>query len=201
MAAIYTATRSGAGFDLLSPNPAAIDFDEIAMTLAFINRFNGAFEKPVSVAQHTLIAVECAPFSLKPWVALHDAHEYVLGDWTRPAVAAVSHIANGIAAESGAAFRIALDQLRQSHDAAIHEAAGLPMPTPQQAVDILKFDNIALATERRDFLARPRFRWGAIDHVQPAPRRYGFLPPDVVGTKLAQLFRTLLPSLSDRSPR
>lgn len=202
MASLTTAaTRDGRPVDLLDPAAASIDFDEIAYTLANINRFAGAFEKPISVAQHTLIAIDAAPFTLKPWVALHDAHEAFIGDITRPTVSAISCIAGSMTAGGGDVVRCAIDELRRRLDEAIHAAAGLPLPSPQQARMIADYDAIALSTERRDYLARPLFSWGRIDHVPPAPRRYGFLPPHETGTKLAHVFRTLLPSLSDRRPR
>lgn len=201
MTAIYTATRSGAGFDLLSPNPATIDFDEIALTLAYINRHNGAFEKPISVAQHTLIAVDCAPFSLKPWVALHAAPEAYIGDLTRPTVSALNFIAEEIAPTAKFLVYEALGQLRHRLNAAIHEAAGLPLPTMDQVGAVETLEEVALATERRDFLARPRFAWRSGRDMGPSSRRYRFMPPHDVGAQLAQMFRTLLPSLSDRSPR
>jgi len=200
-APVVAAARDGRSIDLLSPTADRIDFDEIAHTLANINRYAGSFEKPISVAQHTIIAVDAAPFSLKPWVVLHDAHEAFIGDLTRPTVSALECIAGGLELGAGLAFRRALDELRRRHDEAIYTAAGLPMPSVEQARQIEKYDLIALSTERRDFLARPRFRWGAIDHVPPAPRRYGFLPPFETGTKLAQVFRTLLPALSERMLR
>ena len=47
-------TFSGIAFDLLNPQPEMILMEDIAHSLAIINRSNGAAKFPYSVAQHSL---------------------------------------------------------------------------------------------------------------------------------------------------
>lgn len=89
-APILTATRTGL-VDLLNPDPKTITLEAIAHGLSQINRWAGATEFPVSVAQHSILVMEIflrlrpnlRPYAIYP--LLHDAHEAFIGDWTEPA--------------------------------------------------------------------------------------------------------------------
>lgn len=84
---------SGRRLDLLDPDPADIEIDDIAHGLARVARWNGQTLGPhaLSVAQHVLI-VEDIAFERNPtwpnkWrlaALLHDAAEYVVGDLISP---------------------------------------------------------------------------------------------------------------------
>lgn len=76
-------TRGGDAFELLSPKPGMIHFEEIATILSRIPRFNGHTGDVFSVAQH---CTEGAKAILRSGVEdatalaflLHDAHEAFL---------------------------------------------------------------------------------------------------------------------------
>lgn len=94
-APILTATRTGL-VDLLNPDPKTITLEAIAHGLSQINRWAGATEFPVSVAQHSILVMEIflrlrpnlRPYAIYP--LLHDAHEAFIGDWTEPAFKALA---------------------------------------------------------------------------------------------------------------
>lgn len=89
---------SGRRLDLLAPDPADIEIEDIAHGLARVARWNGQTEGPhsFSVAQHSLI-VERITTGLNPQFSnaeslaalLHDAPEYVIGDLISPFKAAI----------------------------------------------------------------------------------------------------------------
>jgi uncharacterized protein len=105
---------SGRRLDLLNPNPADIDIDDIAHGLARVARWNGQTtgEHAFSVAQHSLLVeriyrqlietqsarvdLAAAPTvdASKMWclaALLHDAPEYVVGDLISPFKAAIGY--------------------------------------------------------------------------------------------------------------
>jgi 5'-nucleotidase len=84
---------SGRRLDLLDPDPADIEIEDIAHGLARVARWNGQTFGPhaFSVAQHSLIVDEIAGGRHPDWPArwrlaalLHDAPEYVVGDLISP---------------------------------------------------------------------------------------------------------------------
>lgn len=82
-------TYSGIDIPLLSPQPEHIEIRDIAHHLALLNRFCGATDMPISVAQHSVyVARVVAHLKGDPtaqlWGLLHDAHEAYLGDTPRP---------------------------------------------------------------------------------------------------------------------
>lgn len=186
---IWTQTLRGRAFDLLAPTPEMIDFAEIAETLSTLHRYAGAAEKPVSVALHTLIALDAAPPAIRPHVLLHDAHEYVIGELVQPFKMAMAEVL-------GPRFDAALTSLTDRIDRAIHAAAGLPLPTPAQRALIRHADLTALMTERRDFLARPPLPWApALEAIKPLPKKYRLRAAPDVADELLSKFRVYLPTL------
>src|ERR1700749_2396936 len=89
---------SGRRLDLLDPQPADIEIEDIAHGLARVARWNGQTKgtHAFSVAQHSVL-VERLVSALSPKFArgnrlmalLHDAPEYVIGDLISPFKAAV----------------------------------------------------------------------------------------------------------------
>lgn len=190
----WTQTLRGRAFDLLEPRAEDVDFREIADTLAQINRFNGATEKPISVAQHTLIAASAAQTELRPWVLLHDCHEAYMGDITTPVRRVLALYEVGVIR--------ALAALTEQLDAAIHKAAGLPLPTDEQVGWIALADRRALVTERRDFLARPALSWGErIERIAPLTRVQRHRPAPDVAAELHEAFTQSLPALAKAEGR
>lgn len=89
---------SGRRLDLLAPDPADIEIEDIAHGLARVARWNGQTkgDHTFSVAQHSLV-VERIVRDLNPALTpkellaalLHDAPEYVIGDLISPFKAAI----------------------------------------------------------------------------------------------------------------
>ena len=192
MQIIMRQSLNGKGHDMLRPKAEDIDFHEIANVLAKINRFARNAPVPVSVAQHTLIALEASPPALRPWVALHDAHEYAIGDITTPTKQALYAFAEA----RGIVYRDCLEAcfngLVEIHDKAIHKAAGLPLPSDEQRRAIHQIDLCALNTERRDFLNEAHFKWDC-DHIAPLRKVFRPLPWPTAADALWRAFYQYLP--------
>ncbi len=127
------------------PAPA---LDVIAHSLSQINRFAGHTLRPYSVAEHSLLVARIAAeqYGASPIVQLaclmHDAHECIVGDVSRPVKALIGDMWTAI--ENSAAHLV-----RQHYRL---------LTTFQASGHIIKAcDLIALATERRDLL---RYRPG-----------------------------------------
>ncbi|HBF32686.1 hypothetical protein [Rhizobium sp.] len=149
----------GTTFDLISPHPSEISVETIAGPLSRINRFNGTSYAGYSVAQHCVMGAEALlNEGAEPIVAafflLHDAHEALLGDWTRPAQDAIIARMCVIANDSTTAivFKNAMFSLKCDWDAAIYSAFDLPRPaiwTKADTAAVKRMDNMMLAAEAR----------------------------------------------------
>ncbi|WP_018261325.1 hypothetical protein [Methylobacterium sp. WSM2598] len=198
-------SRSGLPIDLVSPSETQVDFRDEAWALAHLNRYGGHPDTPVSVGLHLLIGFEIlgdlGEHAVKPWWLLHDTHETRIGERTSPTLVAECAIAaeiyGGTFAEQLRAVRLAF---AGRHDAAIHRAAGLPLPTAAQREVIRRADLMALATERRDFLRRGpaalRRPW-LIDQlgIPEGRKAWSFIAPADVAACLYRLFQSHLPAL------
>ncbi|MGQ3674284.1 hypothetical protein ACT6QH_02105 [Xanthobacter sp. TB0139] len=153
---IRSALARGRMWDLANPNPVDVDFRTIAAGLAAICRFNGSTVLHYSVAQHSVLVARQLPPRLRLAGLLHDAHEAMMGDITRPMREALVRLA-GASARKLAEFEMAQME-------AVHRAAGLPWPlTPEDAMAVLAADNRVLTTEWRDVMAE-----GAAPHYGPS---------------------------------
>lgn len=72
--------------DIAALQPADMSAEVIGDTLAKINRFNGRTPEPWSVASHSVLVMHLVQPEHMAWALLHDAHEFILGDWITPAV-------------------------------------------------------------------------------------------------------------------
>lgn len=133
-------TRSGKYIDLLQPEAmvSLITIDDIAYSLAYINRFNGHTTRPYSVAEHCLRGVEYSLPAHKLEFLMHDAPEAYLGDTVGPLK------------RSGLFDPYRMLELRWT--AAIQVRFGLLFPTPKE---IHETDKRMLVTEQRDLMGRP----------------------------------------------
>lgn len=84
---------SGRRLDLINPDPADIEIEDIAHGLCRVARWNGQTigDHPFSVAQHSLLVEEIftkandnATHEERLAALLHDAPEYVIGDMISP---------------------------------------------------------------------------------------------------------------------
>lgn len=162
----WIATLKGRAFDLLTPRPGDVDFDEIAETLAGLPRFNRHTLRAYSIAEHSCRVADAMPKPLRIHGLLHDAHEFALGDQTTPwreaLLAKLPHVAGQVA--------YALDDMKHNVDEAIYIAAGLPFPVPPDVRALVKRADLQLlATEKRDLMAPCDRPW--CEGVEPLPQR------------------------------
>lgn len=75
---------SGRTFDILRPDPDAIQLVDIAHHLARTCRWGGGTPGHYSVAEHSLRVGWIAPAEYRLESRLHDAHEFILGDVASP---------------------------------------------------------------------------------------------------------------------
>ena len=129
---------SGRRLDLLNPDPADIEIEDIAHGLARVARWNGQTvgAHAFSVAQHALIVEMIARDGRTDWAPdwrlaalLHDAAEYVVGDLISPFKTAI-----------GLDYKAFENRLM----AAVHVRFGLPAHLPEAvAAHIKHADTIA----------------------------------------------------------
>lgn len=77
-------TASGLTLDLLDPDPACIQLEDIASGLAHVCRFAGQCSRFYPVAQHSVLCSQVVAPEHARWALLHDATEAYLGDIPRP---------------------------------------------------------------------------------------------------------------------
>lgn len=116
------------------------DLEDIAHHLALINRFNGATNRPYSVAEHSLLvadlaAAEGASPAVQLAALMHDAHEAYCGDVTSP-----------VQRMLGPRWRAFEDN--EAH--LLRRQYGLVSTFAAHQSSITRWDLTALATERRD---------------------------------------------------
>lgn len=133
----YVVTRAGKRLSLLDPDPALIEWGDLAERLKRVPRFAGMDAMDQDVARHTLLVEALCPGFAKPYALLHDAHEGYLGDPITPWKQAVIALAR--TPEEG---RAALEAMMRPHELlqkAIHAKAGLaypPRPEVAHAIEI-----------------------------------------------------------------
>ncbi|QKV20268.1 hypothetical protein [Oricola thermophila] len=155
--------------------PAAGEIDvmiDLPETLARISRFDGAVPGGVyTVAQHCavmadVILEETGDAHLAAIALLHDAHEFIIGDITTPAVEGLAEVEIELFGDSRIISVIA--EAKRRADAAIFRACGTPLPTAEQVRIVKAYDTRMLATERRHLLANCPRRWNAaIEKAEP----------------------------------
>jgi hypothetical protein len=179
--------------DVTAPDEAPIDFLEIAIVLARINRYTGHTSRPFSVAQHCVIGHDAlrAKYPERPDFALafllHDAHEAYTGDIATPIQNALEHFIAQIlldhqdmwgvhndSALTGAyqaaieAGRGAFRRMKSGLDAVIFKAAGAEFPMDPEVKDVVRaMDRVMLVTERRDLMGPSPGSWGEYDQAEP----------------------------------
>jgi hypothetical protein len=171
-------TISGRKFSLTDPDPAAVDFNEdVAPALAKIARFCGHTRGLYSVAQHCVVGADVLAHDMKfslllsrrlaALFLLHDAHEAYMGDLTTPVVAALDHIRCPYSPHGF--FKQVVNDLKHRLDAAIHQAAGVDLPTADESRIIKTWDTRMMIAERNALMRAPPEEWGASVEVEPAP--------------------------------
>lgn len=146
----FIETFSGGTFHLTIPAPEDVSIQDIAHSLSLLCRFTGHTRQFYSVAQHSVLVSTLVPQDLALEGLLHDASEAYIGDLSSPL--------KGVILESTTAF---LDIETHIHEV-IAKRFGTTFPHPPE---IKEADNIAVVTERRDFMMPNGTEWAGM----PAP--------------------------------
>ena len=175
----------GSLMDLARPDPAEVDFAVLAGALSRIARFSGMpAGGALSVAQHSVMGTEALLAEGEDELTaalflLHDGHEYLIGDKTRPFQALlVAVLSDRHGATIGQALHRAVGDIKAGWDEAIYTAAKLPPPSAWtnlqrkvvEAIDerMVAAEALALFGTRADHFSRR--------HRQP-PRLKGAIRP------------------------
>lgn len=169
--------------NLAALTAADIDFGEMAETLSKIARFNGIPRGPAySVAQHCVMGADALYTEIGDTLAagyflLHDGHEYLLGDWTRPVVQHLDAIVARHSDETGM-VRAAVAIACRDADAAIFAAAELPPlhPQPRYSRLVADMDDRMLRAEIAALFG-PRAEVHAPAADRPPPKLTGAIRP------------------------
>ena len=147
--------HSGFCVDLLAPDLRGLTLTDLATGLSRLARFNGATKgaHPYTVAQHLCLVNDILrerrhTHAMQVAGLLHDAHEALCGDIISPVKAALG--------------RSVVHELERRLQVALSARFGLgPLIWCQPALQ--QADADALATERRDLMARPIWPWPEAD--------------------------------------
>jgi hypothetical protein len=88
----WSQTHHGAVINLLDPDPRTIGFLDISRHLSRIVRYAGGGDPAITVAEHCVLGSRMVTDAIALEFLMHDAHEYIIGDITRPVVVAVQCI-------------------------------------------------------------------------------------------------------------
>lgn len=126
----------GSVMDLANPLDSDIHWPTIASSLSKLARFNGINRGPMlPVAQHCVmgadaLANETGDTTLCAYFLLHDAHEALIGDWSRPAVLFLADALYRMHDIPMHRVRDAVEAVKARLDQAIYRKAGLPPSVP-----------------------------------------------------------------------
>src|SRR4051794_15597738 len=174
-AATILTLANGLGIDLLDPKASDIHWESYAEQLSKEKRYNGATPgEEYSVAEHMVRGVDAillatGDVELAAEFSLHDVPEAALKDDTTPKKRAIAELSEQQFGVLASHIIAAFDLLTYRHDAAIHEAAGLPWPMrPELAVAVKRWDLVMFVTEWRDLMRdRPHPNWAPYSGILP----------------------------------
>jgi hypothetical protein len=146
-------TFTGQRFRPLEPDPSTIRIEDIAHALGLLCRFNGHCRFFYSVAEHSVRVSFLLPPELALAGLLHDAAEAYLGDLPRP-------------------FKMWLPAFEEAENRLLrvilrHFGQSWPL-----ADEVLRADDVLLATEMRDLMGEPPAPWDLrqepmVQHIIP----------------------------------
>lgn len=175
----------GSLMDLAHPEPCEVDFNEVAFGLAKINRFTGTYPGVgYSDAQHCVMGAQALLREGEDELAaalflLHDAHEYKLGDDSRPKQDLVVAMLDDFSPKAAEAYRSVVTAAKAGWDSAIYAAAGLPAPdvwTKKQAHAIERMDVRMAAAEAESLFGSAARKKYPLSRY-PAPLTVGAIIP------------------------
>jgi hypothetical protein len=206
-------TASGRRFDLAAPQSALVDFDtDVPDALARLARFTGHISRgPYSVAQHSVLAcdavlAETGDALAAAYALLHDAHEAYTGDWSTPLKHAIWAEARKAGIAAANQIETVLHALEARVVAAVHGAAGLPLPSEHYRAIVKDIDFRLLHAERRQLLdtsqRRAQVWWYDGTATEPRPiKSLGALKPwpwDYAADRFRMRYRAILPKAHQR---
>ena len=150
MSNAWIQSRDGHVVDLLMPQLSALKIEEVAHSLARINRFSGHTKTfaGYNVAQHSVLVARHLEPAFQFAGLMHDAHECTIGDVPSPVKWALEELGGG------AAFQ----ELDNRMSRAVRRRFKVHM-SDESKIAVREQDLRALVTERRDlmgdFEARP----------------------------------------------
>jgi len=151
----------GSAFFPLDARPEEIGIETIARALSRMCRYNGQLRDDVefySVAQHSVWVSHHVPAKDALCALLHDATEAYIGDMIRPLKKAMPEFV----------------EIEERLWGAIATRFGLPAEMPES---VKLADNVALATEKRDLLAKEQaISWGPLPEADAETIEAGLLP-------------------------
>lgn len=162
-------TASGRHIDLLRPDPALIDINDIAHALSNLCRFTGHTREFYSVAEHSVRVSGLVPRELALEALLHDAAEAYVGDVSSPLKAQLHEYRN----------------IEFSIDQAIRQRFGLPA---KQSREVKHADLVMLATERFDLMPDTPETWEILQDVAPSGLRVSPVSPTIARRWFLEIF-------------
>ena len=124
--------------------------DPLAQSLAGLNRYGGGTVPSWSVAAHSVLVCHLVETpAAKAWALLHDAHEIIIGDITRPAELLLERLT------PGAGIRRAIQAGRDYLDQAVREVWQLEHLTLADISKVEAADRLAGNGERLAFFPDP----------------------------------------------
>jgi len=194
---------NGKGVDLLNVRAEDLDLFTLAEHLAKEKRFNGATPgTEYSVAQHLCIGCDAmmrdgATDLEAGYFLAHDFPEGLFKDDPTPKKRAIAHRISercGVTAEAVLGVLKAIDV---EHEAAVHEAAGLPYPVPDGIERLVKlYDRRMLVTEWRDLMRGIEFPvMREYDGIAPLPDQIKPWRWNLAFTEIGKRMARLFPKL------
>jgi hypothetical protein len=107
-------TRLGLGINLLNPDPATVEIEDIAHALGNEPRFGGHTRRFYSVAQHCIHVSSLVRPKIALEALMHDAHEAYLKDVPAPLLEAMDRLGD-----------TGIDRMRDAVDNAVRRKFGL----------------------------------------------------------------------------
>lgn len=144
-------TATGRQFWPLDARPTDVVLEDVAHSLAIVNRFTGHTSRPYSVASHSLMVADILALAREPVAViraglLHDASEAYLCDLARPVKDRMPD------------YRAFEDRLQ----AVIEERFSVRITASQRAA-VKKADNTALMVEREQLMQVPPAPWQPVE--------------------------------------
>lgn len=152
-------TYSRKMLDLARPDPADVDFRDVALGLARCARFAGQTRRRYSVAEHSIRVAQVARETLpeaRLAALLHDVHEAYLGDWSTP----LKRLLADLSEDGREALRRTEEKVWGAIWTRVITTPGARWNHASAQIDeaVKHADLVLLSTEARDLLP-----WGPVD--------------------------------------